>query len=94
MKNVLKNAQLVQNVRSRIVSLVNRRNGVWEGTMSDLMSALTGRSVPKLFPASPAALRRAINLQLSALRREGVKAEFSRTTDHARTRMVSLTRVR
>lgn len=94
MRNILKNTQLVQTLRSRIVSLVNRRNGNWEGTMSDLLETLTSRSVPEVFPASPASLRRAINLQLTTLRREGVKATFTRTTDHTRTRLVSFTRVR
>lgn len=95
MRNILSNKEVVQTVRSRVLTLLQRRNGNWEGTMSDLMNALTrGRQAPELFPGSPSSLRRVMNKVVPTLRREGYRVQFTRTTDHERRRLVSFSRVR
>lgn len=83
---------LVQEVKTRILTLLDRRNGTWEGTMTDLDRAITKglrRSVPAEWPGSPSHLRRVVNRTLSSLRKEGVRVQFTRTSDHARNRLVS-----
>lgn len=82
---------VVQDVQSRIITLVNRKSS-WEGTITQLRSALTTgirRSVSSSFPTNPSYLRRVVNATLPTLRRNGVRVTFRRTTDHARTRLVS-----
>jgi hypothetical protein len=82
---------VVQEVQLRILTLVNRKS-TWQGTMSQLGSALTTvvrRAIPANFPHNPSYLRRVVNVAVPTLRRNGVRVEFSRTTDHARTRLVS-----
>jgi hypothetical protein len=82
---------IVQEIQTRILTLVDRKS-TWEGTMSDLQIALTTgirRAAPANFPKSPSFLRRVVNATVPTLRRNGIRVEFSRTTDHARTRLVS-----
>ena len=86
---------LTQEVKSRILTLLDRKNGAWEGTMTDLDRAITKglrRSVPTEWPGSPSHLRRVVNRTLSSLRREGVRVEFLRTPDRERTRIVQFTK--
>lgn len=80
-----------ENVRQRILSLLNRKDGEWVGTMTELGRAITGRSVPRNWPTNPSILRRVINTVAYGLRREGVRVKFERATDHMRTRFVSFT---
>jgi len=92
MSNIISNQTVVQTVRTRVLSLLQRRNGSWSGSMTELLTAITaGRQAPELFPASPSSLRRVINRVVPSLRREGFEVRFTRTTDHARRRLVSFT---
>jgi len=94
MKKVLTNPEVVQTVRTRVLSLLQRRKGRWQGTMTDLLVAISGRQVPAIWPGSASALRRVVNKVVPAIRREGYKVQFTRTPDHDRRRVVSFTRVR
>jgi hypothetical protein len=80
-------------IEARIISLLGRtRTGAWEGTMTDLNTAITAvskRATPANWPATPSVLRRVVNVVIPSLRRSGVRVQFTRTTDHMRTRMVS-----
>jgi hypothetical protein len=80
-------------VATRIVSLLNRRNtGSWEGTMSALNAAITnGRNPIQSWPGSPSVLRRVVNHIRPMLNRAGIRINFTRTSDHMRTRLVSFT---
>jgi hypothetical protein len=85
---------LVQNITTRIQTLLNRRNGSWNGTMTELNQAITSglrRATPTNWPKTPSVLRRVINSVVPGLRRSGVRVQFGRTTDHSRTRFVSFT---
>lgn len=93
MRNILSNKEVVTTVRSRVLSLLRRRVS-WQGTMTDLLRAISTRRVPEVWPGSPSSLRRIVNQVIPALRREGFEVEFTRTTDHERRRMVSFKRVR
>src|SRR4029077_6134812 len=84
---------LVQSIRSRILMLLDRKNGEWVGSMTDLNRAITAgirRSAPTNWPKSPSVLRRVVNVVVPSLRAAGVSVQFGRTTDHSRTRFVSL----
>jgi hypothetical protein len=78
-------------IATRIVSLLNRREtGTWEGTMSDLNRAITtGRNQIENWPGSPSVLRRVVNYIRPVLTKAGVRINFSRTSDHMRTRLVT-----
>lgn len=84
--------ELSQNIQTRITTLLTRRNGSWNGTMTELNHAITQglrRATPNNWPKTPSVLRRVINGVIPSLRRSGVRVQFGRTTDHARTRFVS-----
>lgn len=90
--SVSTNRELTQNVQGRIVTLLDRKNGSWTGTMSELGVAITSgirRSATTDWPKSPSVLRRVVNAVIPALRRSGVSVRFSRSSDHMRTRFVS-----
>ena len=93
MKSVLtNNRELTQNIQTRILTLLTRKNGSWNGTMTELNRAITTglrRNTPTNWPKSPSVLRRVVNAVVPALRRAGVSVEFTRSTDHSRTRFVS-----
>lgn len=83
---------LFTTVQTRILSLLDRRNGQWNGTMTELNYAITSglrRAVPANWPKTPSVLRRVINTVVPSLRKSGVSVQFGRTTDHSRTRFVS-----
>lgn len=85
-------SDLKQTVQTRIMSLLNRKNGSWLGTMTELNAAITAglrRATPENWPKTPSVLRRVVNSVVPLLRRSGVNVEFGRTTDHSRTRFVS-----
>lgn len=85
-------AELSQNIQSRILTLLGRRHGNWSGTMTQLNHAITAglrRATPNNWPKTPSVLRRVINSVVPSLRRSGVRVQFGRTTDHERTRFVS-----
>jgi hypothetical protein len=92
MTNMLKNKEVVSTVRERVLSLLNRRNGTWQGTMSDLLTAIAGRSTPEVWPGSASSLRRVVNKVVPSIRREGYRVSFTRTSDHDRKRVVSFSR--
>jgi hypothetical protein len=78
--------------QSRIVRLLNTKNGEWNGTMTQLSYALTRsikRAVPAYWPSSPSVMRRVVNTVLPRLRNAGVSVSFGRATDRVRTRIVS-----
>ena len=94
MRNILKNKEVVSTVRTRVLSLLQRRNGNWQGTMTDLLSAITTGRTPEIWPGSASSLRRVVNKVVPAIRREGYRVLFTRTPDHDRKRVVSFSRVR
>lgn len=84
---------VADDVVERVVSLVKRR-GEFVGTMTDLDVMLTDglrRVRPEVWPASPSALRMAVDMVLPRLRKAGVSVRFERATDRIRTRLVTLT---
>lgn len=86
---------LVQTVQERVITLLDRRNGQWTGTMTALGTAITTgirRAAPSNWPQSPSFLRRVLNVAVPSIRKAGVSVKFGRTTDHSRTRFVSLVR--
>jgi len=87
--------ELRNTVKDRILSLLNRKNGEWVGTMTQLDTAITSRrSVPENWPGSASALRRVVDAVVPSLRKAGVSVRFERTPDHDRKRMVVLTKSR
>lgn len=93
MTKILKNPEVRETVETRVLSLLNRRNGRWQGTMTELLDAITsGRQTPEAFPASPSSLRRVVDRVVPALRRRGFRVQFLRSSDHERTRLVSFSR--
>lgn len=94
MVSIVNNPQVVETVRSRVLSLLSRRNN-WRGTMTDLLNAiaLRGRQ-PEVWPGSASSLRLVMNRLVPSIRKAGFKVQFSRTTDRERRRVVSFERVR
>ena len=94
---------LTATIREGVVRILSAKGGdsnkdkvnAWTGTMTQLDRALRRviamRTVEK-WPASPSAMRLAINNAVSSLRRSGVRVEFSRTPDHMRRRIVEFVR--
>lgn len=84
--------ELVQNVQTRIITLLGRKDGSWNGTMTELNQAITTgirRATPMNWPKTPSVLRRVVNSVIPSLKRAGVRVQFGRSTDHARRRFVS-----
>jgi hypothetical protein len=84
--------ELRQSIQTRIITLLDRRNGIWNGTMTQLNTAITTglrRATPAGWPQTPSVLRRVVNVVIPSLRKSGVRVQFTRTTDHMRTRLVS-----
>jgi hypothetical protein len=82
----------IQDFQTRITTLLNRRNGVWNGTMSQLNQAITTgirRAAPASWPTTPSVLRRVVNTVLPRLRNAGISVRFGRANDRVRTRYVS-----
>lgn len=90
--NNRENGQLSDVILTGVLALLNRRSsGEWAGTMSELDSSLVrvlGKKVPENWPASPSALRVALNKTVNRLRVRSVAVRFGRSTDHMRTRYV------
>lgn len=85
--------ELKTNIQTRIISLLDRADGQWNGTMTELNRAITSglrRATPTNWPKTPSVLRRVMNTLVSTLRRSGVRVQFRRSTDHMRTRFVSI----
>lgn len=83
---------LIETVSTRILTLLNRKRGSWNGTMTELNVAITtGRNIASNWPKTPSVLRRVVNVVVPTLRKSGVRVQFGRTTDHMRTRFVSFT---
>lgn len=80
-------------VFSGVKQLVNRRRTPWVGTMSDLMVVINNGRFATL-PKTPSAMRVALNKVVNKLRNAGISIRFSRSTDHARTRLVRFSVVR
>lgn len=91
MKNVLNNREVSRAVREKILTLVARKS-TWEGTMTDLSAAISGRSNMENWPGSPSVLRRVVDRVVRSLRKNGVRVQFSRTSDKARRRIVKFSR--
>lgn len=84
--------EFANSVRERILTLLDRKDGSWTGTMTQLSRAITSgirRAVPLDWPTNPSILRRVVNTVAYSLRKEGVRVKFERSTDHMRTRLVS-----
>src|SRR5271157_920805 len=95
MRNVLTNKTVIETVKTRVLSLLNRRRGTWQGTMTDLLNAINqNRTIPEVWVGSPSSLRRVVDQVLPSIRREGYTVHFTRTPDQARRRVVSLTPTR
>lgn len=88
-------ATATKEVQARILTLLNRKSGSWNGTMTELNHAITTgmrKSVPAVWPGSPSVLRRVVNKVVRSLQRAGVKVQFGRTSDHMRTRFVTFSK--
>lgn len=75
--------------------LVRSNNKSWSGTMTELNAALVrvlSRKRSQVLPGSPGALRVVINRVVNRLRSRSVSVRFTRTPDHARTRVVRFSR--
>ena len=84
--------ELSQNIQTRIITLLDRKAGSWNGTMTELNHAITlgiRKTIPTNWPKTPSVLRRVVNSVIPSLRRSGVRVQFGRTSDHMRTRLVS-----
>lgn len=93
MTNIISNKEVIESVRERVLNMLGkRRNGSWQGTMSELMTAISGRRAPEVFPGSASSLRRIVNKVLPSLRKQGYAIQFTRTTDSDRRRIVTFTR--
>lgn len=92
--NNRENNQISDSILTGVLALLNRRtSGEWVGTMSELDNSLVrvlGKKVPENWPASPSALRVALNKTVNRLRVRKVAVRFSRASDHTRTRYVKL----
>lgn len=78
-----------------VISMMERNETVWIGTMTNLTSALNrvlSRRQRDLLPNSPSALRVVINRVVNRLRNRGIGVKFGRSTDHSRTRYVRFAR--
>lgn len=76
-----------------VLSVLDRSDNVWMGTMTDLGLALSRavrRGAGKTLPGSSSSLRVVLNRIVNRLRSRGVSVRFGRTTDHMRTRFVKL----
>jgi hypothetical protein len=85
--------ELALNIRSRITTLLNRKHGHWEGTMTEFNNAITTglrRTTPLNWPKSPSSLRRVMNGMVNSLSRAGFRISFGRSTDYMRTRFVEI----
>jgi hypothetical protein len=86
---------LANNIRERIFALLDRKNGSWNGTATDLGRAITTglrRSATENWPKTPSVMRKVLNTMVYSLRRAGVKVEFARV-GHDRTRTINIERV-
>lgn len=79
-----------------IISVVEGNSAsVWQGTMTDLSSAVNKMLSKKqriILPGSPSALRVVINRIVNRLRNRGISVRFGRASDHTRTRFVRFAR--
>lgn len=88
------NSEVSNTLFSGVKSIIRRRATPWVGTMTDLDSAVsralmnTKNGVPINWPASPSALRVALNIVVNRLRNAGVSIRFVRSSDYTRTRLV------
>lgn len=82
-------------VLAGVLSILGRRTmSSWNGTMTDLNSALVrvlGRKKSLVLPGSPGSLRVVLNRIVNRLRTRSVSVRFGRTSDHSRTRYVRFT---
>lgn len=83
-------------VLNGILTVLVRSNvRVWSGTMTELQTALSrvlGRRRSEVLPGSPGALRAVVNRVVNRLRTRRISVRFTRTPDHARTRLVRFAR--
>jgi hypothetical protein len=83
-------------VLSGVLTVLVRSNvRSWSGTMTELQTALVrvlGKKRSVVLPGSPGALRVVINRVVNRLRNRSVSVRFTRTPDHARTRVVRFSR--
>ncbi len=91
-KTVSNKRQNIDNLLlSSILSLLNKNSlNSWQGTMTDLNSALVKMLKIKKtqLPGSPSSLRVALNRVVNRLRRKSVSIQFRRSSDRSRTRLV------
>jgi hypothetical protein len=83
---------LMTDIQTRILALLGKKNGSWNGSMSELNTAITTslrRGESENWPSSPSVMRRAINTITPMLRRAGISVKFGRETDHFRKRYVN-----
>lgn len=80
---------------SIVKGIARKRVTPWTGTMTQLKTAIVNfqinnkKAVSGLYwPASPSALRVALNTVVNRLRNAGVSIRFNRSSDHTRTRLV------
>lgn len=93
--NRQQNIKVNEIVMNGILSIIDNKNSTWQGTMTELSSALSrnlGRKQSQMLPGSPSALRVAVNRVVNRIRARGISVRFARTTDHMRTRFVKFAR--
>ena len=81
---------MTETVRTRIMDLLDREEGSWTGTITQLRNAIGFSRSKRTVTTNPSIFRRVVNTVAYSLRKEGVSVKFGRGTDHNRTRFVSL----
>ncbi len=80
-------------VLNAVLKTIN--NGSFQGTMTSLSKQISknvNKEEVNSLPRSPSSLRQTINRIVNRLRARGISVKFSRTTDHAHARIVSLSK--
>jgi hypothetical protein len=90
--NSKQNNEISEVIFKGVKAIMRRRTTPWQGTMTDLFITIEDRrkmgSIPANWPGSASALRVALNKVVNRLRNAGIGVRFTRSTNHARTRLV------
>lgn len=87
------NQLTVDNVVVETVAAFVQANNEWAGTMTQLskkIARVANRVNRSYLPGSPSALRKVIDRNIRRIRSRGISAQFNRSSDRSRTRIVVL----